>query len=135
MTAALARRPGRREAGTERELGVATALVGRVELTAQLVRVLPDRVQLGRGLQLGMHVLRVGADTSESNFEFECAARVDAWNARQRGVATVHVAAVAVGWRRPCGRALYWRAAGLYRDERRSASSIPAAPPATPAKT
>ena len=97
--------------------------------------VLPDRVQLGRGLQLGMHVLRVGADTSECNFEFECAARVDAWNARQRGVATVHVAAVAVGWRRPCGRALYWRAAGLYRDERRSASSIPAAPPATPAKT
>ena len=78
-----------------------------VELTAQLVRVLPDRVQLGRGLQLGMHVLRVGADTSESNFEFESAARVDAWNARQRGVATVHVAAVAVGWRRPCGRALY----------------------------
>ena len=106
-----------------------------VELTAQLVRVLPDRVQLGRGLQLGMHVLRVGADTSESNFEFECAARVDAWNARQRGVATVHVAAVAVGWRRPCGRALYWRAAGLYRDERRSTSSIPTAPPVTPAKT
>ena len=91
VAATLARRPGRREAGTERELGVATALVDRVELTAQLVRVLPDRVQLGRGLGLGLRrlALRVGADTSQSNSEFECAARVDTWNARQRGVAAL----------------------------------------------